>query len=265
MQPIDRYQKNGYVILRDFYSKTEIAALGSHVDRIYNKWASENDAEIYNKMLVNMHSLTSPEHFEDASQERVRFFEAIASVTLTALLADMFGPGIYFHNTQLFFNPLNSARLPYWHRDMQYSSIDESIQRAELHNMLSLHVRIPLIREKGIEVVTGSHNRWDTDLERDVRLELNNHKNSESLPNTVLVDLAPGDILIFSAQMIHRGNYALSPIRKALDICVGKYHPLTSDSLDERVLPEEEELADITNKQWYKLAREITANKSSKK
>ena len=65
--------------------------------------------------------------------------------------------------------------------------------------------------------------------------------------------------------MIHRGNYDLNPTRKALDLCVGKYHPLASDFLDERVLPKEEELDNIANNQWYKLAREITANKSSKK
>jgi len=251
--------------LRSFFSKAEIAAIGGFVERIYKKWMSEREAEIYSRMLVNMHSLTSPENFEGSSEQRVKFFEVIASAKLTKKLEDMFGSGIHFHNTQLFFNPSNSARLPYWHRDLQYSSIDDSIQSAELHNMLSLHVRIPLIQEKGIEVVTGSHDRWDTELEHNVRRELNGHKNSESLPNAVLIDLSPGDILIFNAQMIHRGNYALNPTRKALDLCVGKYHPLTSDSLDERVLPKKAEMAGIANNQWYKLAREITANKSSRK
>jgi ectoine hydroxylase-related dioxygenase (phytanoyl-CoA dioxygenase family) len=265
MGPIDQYNEKGYVILRNFFNNVEIALIGCHVDQIYNKWANENEAEIYNQKLVNMHSLTSPEHFEDSPEQRVKFFEAIASVKLTELLDDIFGSGIHFHNTQLFFNPSNSSRLPYWHRDMQYSPIDDSIQSAELHNMLILHVRIPLIKEKGVEVVTGSHKRWDIELEHNVRLEINGHKNSEPLPNTALIDLSPGDILIFSAQMIHRGNYELNPSRKAFDLCVGKYHDLTSDFLDERVLPKNEEMANIANNQWYKLAREITANKSSKK
>ena len=265
MSPIDQYNEKGYVILRNFFNNVEIALIGGHVDQIYNKWANENEAEIYNQMLVNMHSLTSPEYFEDSPEQRVKFFEAIASVKLTELLETIFRSGIHFHITQLFFNPSNSSRLPYWHRDMQNSPIDDSIQSAELHSMLSLHVRIPLIKEKGVEVVTGSHKRWDTELEHNVRLEINGHKNSEPLPNTALIDLSPGDILIFSAQMIHRGNYELNPSRKALDLCVGKNHDLTSDFLNECVLPKNEEMANITNNQWYKLAREITANKSSKK
>ncbi len=259
MKPIDQYDEYGYAILRNFFSDLEIASIDKYVDRIYKKWMNENKTEIFNNKLVNMHSLTSLEHFEGLREERIKFFEAIASVKLTEVLENMFGSGIHFHNTQLFFNPSNKARFPYWHRDMQYSPIEDAVQRDEQHKMLSLHVRIPLLQEKGVEVVTGSHKRWDTELERNVRLELNGHKNSEPLPNAVLTNLVPGDVLIFNAQMIHRGNYELNPTRKALDLCVGKYHPLASAFIDERVLPKEEEMDSIANNQWYKLARKITA------
>lgn len=263
MKPKDQFDEFGYAIFRGFFSDVEISSIDNHVDRIYRKWVSDNEAEIFCNKLVNMHSLTNFEYFDGLEEERTKFFEAIASIKLTELIENMFGPGIYFHNTQLFFNPSNEKRLPYWHRDMQYSPIEDAIQSDELHKLLSLHVRIPLVREKGVEVVTGSHKRWDTELERNVRLELNGHLNSEPLPNAVLIDLDPGDILIFSAQMIHRGNYELNSIRKAFDLCIGKYHPLSSTFLDEQVLPIEEEMASITNNQWYKLAREITANKPS--
>ena len=265
MKPRDQYDECGYAILRDFFSGTEISSIDNHVDRIYRKWMNENEVEIFSNKLVNMHSLTSLEHFVGSREERIKFFEVIASAKLTEVIDNMFGAGIYFHNTQLFFNPSNKARLPYWHRDMQYSPIADAIQSDEQHRMLNLHVRIPLVQEKGVEVVTGSHKRWDTELERNVRLELNGHKNSEPLPNAVLIDLTPGDVLMFNAQMIHRGNYELNPTRRALDLCVGKYHPLASASLDEQVLPKEEEMNNIANNQWYKLAREITANNSSKK
>lgn len=265
MIPIDQYDKNGYVILRRFFSDIEISEIDNHVDRIYKKWLTENKTEIFSQKLVNMHSLTHAEYFDGIQEGRIKFFEVIASEKLSEVLKNMFGSGIYFHNTQLFFNPSNKERLPYWHRDMQYSPIDDEVQSAEQSNMLSLHIRIPLVQEKGVEVVIGSHKRWDTELERNVRLEQKGHKNSEPLPNVKLVDLTPGDVLIFNAQMIHRGNYELNTTRKALDLCVGKYHPLTSEFLDKRVLPKNEELAHIANNQWYKLAREIIANKSNKK
>ena len=265
MKPIDQYEEHGYSIFKGFFNDEEIYLLNKHVNRIYRQWLSENEADIFNNKLVNMHSLTSPEYFQGASYQRVAFFKLIGSVKLTKALKSMFGSDIHFHNTQLFFNPSNVERLPYWHRDMQYSPIEDAVQSNEQSKMLSLHVRIPLVEEQGIEVVTGTHRRWDTELERNVRFELNGHKNSDSLPNSELIDLVPGDILIFDAQMIHRGNYELNSARKAFDLCVGKYHPLASDFLDARVLPTKAELDSIQNDQWYKLAREITANKSSKK
>ena len=176
------------------------------------------------------------------------------------LLGSLFGDELYFHNTQLFFNPFENERLPYWHRDMQYSPIDDSILEHEQQNMVSLHVRIPLVHEKGVELIPETHKRWDTEQERNVRLELNGHKNSEDLPGAVLVELAPGDVMIFSAQMIHRGNYSLNESRKALDLCIGKPHPFTSKYINEIVLPSGDELDKIENNQWYKLAKEIAAH-----
>lgn len=265
MKPIDQYDKHGYLVLRNFFSEIEISLIDQHVDRIYRKWIRKNEAEIFNNRLVNMHSLTCPEYFEGLHEERTQFFRAIASIKLTEVMDNIFGSGIYFHNTQLFFNPSNKKRFPYWHRDLQYSLVEDAIQSNEQHSILNLHVRIPLVEEKGIEVVRGSHKRWDTELEHNVRLELNGHKNHEPLPDAVLINLVPGDILIFNGQMIHRGNYDLNPARKAFDLCVGKYHPLTSVLLDERVLPNEDEMESIANNQWYKLAQEIVANRSGKK
>lgn len=260
MNSTEQYDEDGYVIFRDFFSDMEISRIDSHVDRIYRQWVRENKSEIFDKKLVNMHSLTSPEYFQGLQDERIKFFEVITPEKLTKKVEEIFGQGIYFHNTQLFFNPSNGRRLPYWHRDLQYSPVEESVQSAELNNMLSLHVRIPLAPEKGVELVNGSHKRWDTELERNVRLELNGHSNNESLPNTTLTNLLPGDVLIFNAQMIHRGNYELNPVRKALDLCIGTYHPLTSCFFDARVLPTREEIAGITNNHWYKAARKIVAN-----
>lgn len=259
---VDKYNESGYVVLRNFFSDVEISLFDDHVDRIFRQWMKDHKSEIFNHRLVNMHSLTCSEYFEGASEKRVEFFKVIASSKLTNTIEEIFGSDFHFHNTQFFFNPSNKARLPYWHRDLQYSPVDDLIQCNEQKNMLSLHVRIPLVEEQGVEIIPGSHKRWDTKLEHDVRLEMNGHINNEALPNAVLTSLVPGDILIFNAQMIHRGNYDLNASRKALDLCVGTYHPLTSEYLDERVLPSEEELGRITNNRWYSRAREIVAKKS---
>jgi hypothetical protein len=250
---------DGHVVLRGFFDDAHLASLAATVDRISAQWLAENRDACIRQGMVNMHSLTSPRYFEGRAAERIAFFDAIAPRRLTGLLDDMFGGGIHFHNTQLFFNPLDGARLPYWHRDLQFSPIADDAQAQEQANLLSLHIRIPLLDERGVELIPGSHRRWDTDIEREVRREMNGRRNSEDLPGSALVELARGDVLIFDAQMIHRGNYRLNQERKAFDICAGKAHPFTTRYLDESVLPAQREIEEIANPAWYERARAIAA------
>lgn len=251
------YEQNGYVVLRDFLSTKELLRLNELVDEIHEQWLSKNQEAFENNRLINMHSLTDADYFEDASDKRVMLFKAIAPTKLVELLDELFEAEIHFHNTQLFFNPFDKEQQPYWHRDLQFSDIPDEEQKAKQHEMLSLHVRIPLVKEMGLGVVPGTHSRWDTELEHQVRLELNGHKNSEDLPDAILVDLQPGDVMIFNAQMIHRGHYTENESRKALDLCVGTPHELVNGSLDPRVLPTEDELEKLEHDVWYERSWEI--------
>lgn len=259
MEEERKFGKDGYVVLRNFFQQNELNGLSEIVDRIYDQWLAENYTDFAKHHIINMHSLTNAKYFRDRREERVLFFEYIASQKLTELIDHVFGVGIYFHNTQLFFNPADRNKRPYWHRDLQYSTIDDKTLAVEQPNMTSLHVRVPFLAEKGVELIPCTHKRWDTEIERDVRLEKNGHKNSEDLPDSVLIELRPGDLLIFDAQMIHRGSYQHDDERKALDLCVGKYHPLTFEFLDTDNLPDDDEIDSIDNNAWYKLAKEIAA------
>jgi hypothetical protein len=254
------FDRQGYVLIEEFLGPAHMEKLSAIVDRIYAQWLEKNHAEYVEGRLVNMHSLTSPGYFEGDLAGRIDFFERLAPARLTELLDGMFGNEVYFHNTQLFFNPFENKRLPYWHRDLQYSPINDAAQASAQPNLVSLHVRIPLVKEAGLELIPGTHKRWDTELESNVRFERNGHENSEDLPGAVRIELSPGDILIFDAQMIHRGHYHLNKTRKALDLCVGKAHPFTARYLDESVLPSEREIDAIPNSLWYQRARSVAAD-----
>lgn len=256
------YDQNGYVVLRDFLSTKELLRLNELVDDIHQRWLSKNGAAFREHRLVNMHSLTHVEYFEDEPSNRLRLFKAIAPAKLVELLDELFETEIHFHNTQLFFNPHDREQLPYWHRDLQFSPIDDDVQKVKQEEMLNLHVRIPLVKEMGLEVIPGTHKRWDTNLEAQVRLELEGHRNSEELPGEVLVDLAPGDVMIFNAQMIHRGHYTDNESRKALDLCVGSAHELIDGSLDSSVLPSVGELEQLQSDTWYKRSWQIANDQS---
>jgi len=144
--------------------------------------------------------------------------------------------------------------LPYWHRDLQYSGLDETEQQHQLTTLLDLHLRVPLLAELGFELIPGSQRRWDTERERAVRLERGNCRSSEDPPAGRRFDMNPGDLLIFHAHMPHRGNYALNKERLSFDICLGAPQPAPLVRPEPALLPQREELAFIRFPQWYSRA-----------
>ena len=258
MKEQDIFDKVGFVVLQEFMNLGELSVLARLIDPIFSQWKKGAYGEILEQELVNMHSLTHIEYFNHNKEVRVRFFNSLLPPKLTTLIDRMFGEDLYFHNTQLFFNPMKPGQLPHWHRDLQYSPIEDAEQAREQDNLLTLHIRIPLVEEVGVELIPGTHRRWDTELERNVRFTTHGHTQTEDLPGAALIPLNTGDILIFSGQMIHRGHYQHNSSRLALDLCVGRYHPFTVTYLDVQNLPTDEEIIKISNNAWYIRAKSLT-------
>jgi hypothetical protein len=220
------YERDGFVLRRRLLAPEIVARLVAIGERVHAQWMQEHGEEARKRDLINSTGLTATRYFRPPfDSERRIFFDALADGALWDLLTALFGNDLYFHGTQMFFNPLDRRQRPYWHRDLQYMDYDETRQRAVLGELCNLHVRIPLRSERSFMLVPGSHARWDTDLERDVRLERSGHRNWEELPFATPFDLDPGDILILSAHMLHRGTYEGNNGRLSLDLMLGKPHP----------------------------------------
>lgn len=208
----NEYDKNGYYVVKDFLDNIELDKLKSVLLNFHQSWKFEN-AEFYSQKAVNSAYITGTKHL--AENKRIELFKFIGSSKLMNTVSSIMNRRPTFMNTQLFFNPVNKEQKNYWHRDPQYHlSIEE--QKAALSGPEVIHFRLPLVDEPGIELIPGSHRSWDTDEELDVRLETNEHKNYENLSTGTKVKLNAGDLLIFSANMIHRGLYGMD--RFALDI-----------------------------------------------
>jgi ectoine hydroxylase-related dioxygenase (phytanoyl-CoA dioxygenase family) len=206
------YEENGYLVLKDVFEVSELQNLRQVVLQFHKSWMQEN-SRFYAEKAINSSYLTSKKHLMDS--ERVSLFKFIGSDKLMDVVTSIMSSRATFMNTQLFFDPANSSQKNYWHRDPQYHmSVEE--QKEALLGPNVLHFRIPLVDEPGVELIPGTHRRWDSNEEFDVRLEQNGRKNHEDLPTGVRVTLDAGDLLVFSANMIHRGIYGMD--RLSLDI-----------------------------------------------
>ncbi|MGS2721700.1 phytanoyl-CoA dioxygenase family protein [Paraglaciecola aestuariivivens] len=205
------YNQQGFIKLCQFFSLEYLAELRQIIEYFHKNWCKQNQ-DFYQAGAINSSGLTAKSCLN--TEQTKQLFKLISHADILAVVDQIIATPLFL-NTQLFFDPLNSQQKNYWHRDPQYHLTEEQQKQALLGPEV-LHVRIPLTIDPGIEVIPGSHKNWDTAEELAVRLEKSGHKNHQPLSNGLPIALIPGDILFFSANMIHRGLYGHN--RLALDI-----------------------------------------------
>lgn len=105
-----------------------------------------------------------------------------------------------------------------WHRDSQFSRAvlaDPESERAIVRSHTAVHVRVAFEPDDRLEIVPGSHARWDTPEE--LRIRRGARRASSEMPNATRIVLSPGDACVFHAYSVHRATYRQKPLRRTLD------------------------------------------------
>lgn len=203
---------------------------------------------------MNSAYLTNQGYLND--RQRQVLFDFIGSEKVMSIVNELIPKQPCFLNTQLFFNPVNPKQRNYWHRDPQYHlSIEQ--QKSALSTSEVIHFRLPLQDEPGIELIPGTHKRWDSTEELNVRFEQNGDKNDQALSQGKVIKLSAGDLLIFSANMIHRGLYGLD--RLAFDILFCQPDPSVIQFVSNDSLPSAEALTSLENTDAFDNTLKLTS------
>jgi len=226
------YDQQGYFVIRNYFNATEISSLRTIILKFHTLWKQDN-TDFYQQEAFNSSLITGSKYLK--CDDRVMLFNFISSKKMMNAVNSVVSANPAFMNTQLFFNPVNPEQKDFWHRDCQYDHGVE-VQKKVIHDTQVVHLRVPLFDELGMEVVPGTHKRWDSDEEFDVRQENKGRVSSENLSTGKEIKLAAGDLLVFSADMIHRGLYGLD--RLALDILVFDSAANFADYVDDDCLPD---------------------------
>lgn len=232
----EHYKRDGYIHIPGFLADTEVNALRTITQRFHESWLVPNRA-FYQERAINSAYLTRPGHLND--EDRITLFRFIGSHKLTSVAQALFSCDMAFMNTQLFFNPANPHQKNYWHRDSQYADLSEQEQQNVMMTQEVIHCRLALNDEPGIEIIPGTHQRWDNAEELEIRMERNGKSNSDTISGARAISLQAGDLLIFSAHAIHRGLYGLD--RFALDILFCDPLPELLRYADPLCLPNDEQ------------------------
>jgi hypothetical protein len=245
----DTFNAQGFVHLPGCFVGPRLLELQRVVARFHAAWCLAH-ADLLLAGAVNSAGLTGSRFL--CEDDRRVLFEFLAQDTVRAVLGQVFANPPAFMNTQLFFNPCNPGQHNYWHRDVQYTGMSLDEQQQALTRLQVVHLRVALRPEPGLEFVPGTHRRWDTPDEFAVRMEQQGRQRWEALPEGVRVPLQEGDMLLFSANMLHRGLYGLD--RQAFDMLFCDPLPELLAYVSQDCLPPAPMLASLPGAQMFELA-----------
>ncbi|WP_428231135.1 phytanoyl-CoA dioxygenase family protein [Flavobacterium sp.] len=243
---MNNYEQSGYFYLENFFSENEVAGIEKILIKFHELWLTDH-AENYKNGILNSHSLTSGNYLNE--EEKITLFNFISQDKFQELLKGIFPNTPIFLNTQLFFDPKSRDQKNYWHRDIQYTGMSVEDQKQAIKTQNVVHFRIPVKSELGIELIPKTHREWDLQKEFDVRNSLKGCNQSDDLERGEIVKLDRGDLLVFSANMIHRGIYGNN--RFSLDIIFCDNIPQMKNFVDRNNLPSSKVFEAIRNKKIF--------------
>ncbi|MDA7746494.1 phytanoyl-CoA dioxygenase family protein [Psychromonas sp.] len=238
------YDEQGFFVINQYFTSTEMAALREVILRFHERWKEDN-ITFYQEEAFNSSLITGSQYL--TTEDQINLFNFISSNKMMNIINSVISSMPAFMNTQLFFDPFNKQQANFWHRDCQYD-YDIEDQKRIIQATQVVHLRVPIFDEPGMEIVPGSHKRWDNEEEYNIRQEENNRLSHEPLSTGQKIPLNAGDVFVFSADMIHRGLYGLD--RLAFDILVFDATgdgAIYADYVDDDCLPDNMMLKAINN------------------
>lgn len=220
----DQWRELGYVVVPQLISAERAALLCEVCDAIYAQWRScdpqtgqpgeKPDATV-------MRHLNHPAYFAQHPEWLPMILEAAADPSVLRVAEVIFTEPPLFRCTSLFFNPSGINLDGNWHRDAQFMTETDDEERAMVLNAgdggSGMQLQIALVPSDDIEVVPGSHLRWDTPDEYAIRkADAGAHNRSNDMPGAVRVRQGVGDAVLFNAMAIHRGRYHSDMPRRTL-------------------------------------------------
>jgi ectoine hydroxylase-related dioxygenase (phytanoyl-CoA dioxygenase family) len=248
-----QWDKEGYVVVRSAFSAAFNERIREISEEILNQWR-DCDPQKEEKPVIGsmpcMRHLNHPAYFKNDQHKFSDFMDAIVHENILQVARMLLGENMLFRCTSLFFNPDQGNLDGNWHRDTQFITKSEAEDRKLVERndsrQMGAQIQIALVPSEDIEVVPGSHLRWDTSEEYAIRLaDGQKHNRSNSMPGAVRVRLQAGDAVMFNPVAHHRGRYHADKLRRSLMLT---YTTQESASFDY-----------FTNQKWF-LNEEYLAN-----
>ncbi|CAN5708195.1 hypothetical protein BH09MYX1_BH09MYX1_01980 [soil metagenome] len=214
---LQSFRVHGYFALPAFLNPTDLGELRRACDVALDRARAESAENGHSTPKIGL--FTELSYFAEQSDALVVLANFVGSARICALLEGLSHEDEdatpHLENTDYYHEQTKHDWDGDWHRDSQFGQPDPELERRRILGTTSVHVRVALEDDDRLEIVPGSHRRWDTPEELQIRK--GSKRTSSAMPGAKRMTLEAGDACIFHAWSIHRATYRRTPLRRTLD------------------------------------------------
>jgi hypothetical protein len=214
---VQSFRVHGYFVLPAFSNPTELSELRRACDIALDRARAESTEIGHTTSKIGL--FMDPRYFLQLPGALAYLTEFVTSARVCSLLERLPHEGEdgtpRLENADYYHEQTKRDWDGDWHRDSQFGQPDPVLERRRILTTTSVHVRVALEDDDRLEIVPGSHRRWDTPEE--LRIRKGSKRASLAMPAATRIVLKAGDACVFHAYSIHRGTYRRAPLRRTLD------------------------------------------------
>jgi hypothetical protein len=215
---IDAFHERGFYVVPGFLDVAERARLRRACDVALHHVRKSSQETGHTTPSISL--LADPNRYEDDPRGTELVATLVGSGRVCALFRGLTHPGEEdtprLKHVQYYHEQTKRDWDGDWHRDSQFSNSDPEAERVIVETITSVHFRVALEDDDRLEIVRGSHARWDTPDELCVR-KGRERSSTSMMPEAFRIVLRAGDACVFHAWSIHRATYRRAPVRRTVD------------------------------------------------
>lgn len=216
-ESLQSFRHHGYFVVPAFLDPSERGELRRACDIALDRARAESTEEGHTTPKIGL--LTGASYFARHPGALDRLVTFAGSARVCALLEGLALEGEHdtphLENTDYYHEQTKRDWDGDWHRDSQFGQLDPDLEHRRILTTTSVHVRVALVDDDRLEIVPGSHRRWDTPEELQIRK--GSKRAASAMPGATRIALGAGDACVFHAWSIHRATYRRTPLRRTLD------------------------------------------------
>lgn len=217
----EQFRHRGHVVIRQLFDLKQIIELRIITERIYRLRTKQSFPSRLRSNKKTLDLFKKLEYFSGCQEHLKYLLDTIADERILSILQCICDRQLLFNGVVYFFSPTGTSWRGDWHRDGQIIAPNDDVEKIRIFSSSFIRVHLALINDNFLEIVPGSHLRWDNPQELAIRKGFGKSMNSNDMPCSQRIWLEPGDAVFFDGYSIHRGNYFADRPRRMLAMLYG--------------------------------------------